>query len=69
MKKEVKRKDNILKRFLALTAAAVCSFLFFLGIVVSKNNTERSLKGTEINKIDETFIINEVKNSLGELFK
>ena len=58
------KKDNIFKKFLTVTVLLVCSFLLFSGVVLAKNNTEKSLKAIQEEKIDETMIINKIEEEI-----
>lgn len=58
------KKDNIFKKFLTVTVLLVCSFLLFSGVVLAKNNTEKSLKAIQEEKIDETMIINIIEEEI-----
>lgn len=61
------KKDNILKRFLTVTVLALCVFSLFSGVIVAKNNTQRSLRGIENEKIDEIMFIKELQNIYAEI--
>ncbi len=68
MKSNVKRKDNILKKFIVLISILLCLFFLFCGVAFAGSNTERSLKGTQNKKIDETVLIREAENGISEFF-
>lgn len=61
------KKDNILKRFLTVTVLALCVFSLFSGVIVAKNNTQRSLRGIDNEKIDEIILIKGIKNIYAEI--
>ncbi len=61
------KKDKIFKKFLTVTVLLVCSFLLFSGVVLAKNNTEKSLKAIQEEIIDETMIINKIEEEITKI--
>lgn len=61
------KKDKIFKKFLTVTVLFVSSFLLFSGVVLAKNNTEKSLKAIQEEIIDETMIINKIEEEITKI--